>query len=112
MSSSPQPWESPAAAKERAEELRTALEQYERKEITLKQVLHLLRPEIERIVEQIQRTNIAAGTPAEGTLADQADLYSQNRLSRDTQVFGMLRACLNDAEEAAGMWDRKKPHKR
>lgn len=105
MSTGPDYWRNPAEARERAEELRIALEQYTRKEISLKKVLEILRPEIERM----QQASTAAGDPSSQTIQEQADAFTGSRLKSDSQVLSMLRACLNDAEQAAGMWDRKRP---
>src|SRR5439155_24257913 len=91
-----------------AEELRTVLDQYTRKEISLKDVLAVLRPEIEGLAQRLQDANTAAGTPVTGTNEQQTDAFVQNRLRSDAQVLVMLRTCLNDAEKAAGMWERKK----
>lgn len=104
MAGTPHSWKTPGEAKARAEELQIALDQLQRKEITPKQAIEILRPEIEARLQ---------ATPSAGTMAESIEAFIKDRLKSDPQLYTMLRTCLNDAESAAGMWDRKsKPEKR
>ena len=54
----------------------------------------------------MQQESLAAGNPSTQTVQEQADAFTDSRLKSDNQVLAMLRACLNDAEQAAGMWEQ------